>query len=67
MDVVIEKKIVQLDSDLNSDTTYWFGLINNTESFISRVNVLDIIDKNIFELNKNSGIILDPLDKIYYL
>ena len=67
MDVVIEKKIVQLDSDLNSDTTYWFGLINNKESFISRVNVLDIIDKNIFELNKNSGIILDPLDKIYYI
>ena len=67
LDVVIEKKIVQLDSDLNSDTTYWFGLINNTESFISRVNVLDIIDKNIFELNKNSGIILDPLDKIYYI
>lgn len=67
LDVVIEKKIIQLESDLNSDLIYWFGYVNNTESFISKVNVLDIIDKNIFELNKNSGIILDPLDKIYYL
>lgn len=66
LDVVIEKKVVQLESDLNSGTTYWYGYVNNTESFISKVKIIDIIDKNIFELNKNSGIILDPLDKIYY-
>ena len=65
-DIVIEKKIVQLESDLDSVNTYWFGYVNNAESFISKVKILDIINKNIFELNKNSGIILDPLDKIYY-
>ena len=50
-----------------SESVFSFGLVNGSESFISKVKILDIIGKNIFELENNPGIILDPLDKINYI
>jgi len=54
------------DDNIESQNSFSFGLVNGSESFISKIKILDIIEKNIFELESNPGIILDPLDKINY-
>jgi hypothetical protein len=68
-DIIDIKQIVKTpDGDMNeSDSNFSFGLVNGSESFISSVQILDIIGKNIFELENDPGIILDPLDKINYI
>ncbi len=69
-DVIVIKQQVNKTDNLNEGTTnidFAFGLVNGSEAFVSKVKILDIIEKNIFELETNPGIILDPLDKINYI
>lgn len=64
---------IELNEKINTETIshdlieIFHGKINNTETFISKIKISDVINKNIFELENNPGIILDPLDKIYYI
>ncbi len=67
MDIIDFKQQIQLDDTNNiSNSEYWIGLVNNSESFITKINILDTIEKNIFDLKNNPGIVLDPLDKIFF-
>lgn len=60
--------IKELKSESSSDTeVYYLGTILNKEFYICKTIISNIIGKNIFELNDNPGIVLDPIDKIKYL
>jgi hypothetical protein len=63
-DIIDIKQQVKAPDCEESESGFSFGLVNGSESFISSVQILDIIGKNIFELENDPGIILDPLDKI---
>lgn len=49
------------DSDLNS----YFNLvkIDNKEYFVKKVSIYECLEKNLFELYKNPGIIIDPIER----
>ncbi len=60
--------IKEIKSESSSDSeVYYYGTILNKEFYICKTNVPNIIKKNIFELNDNPGIVLDPIEKIKYL
>lgn len=61
-DLIIKKKIVE--TNFNSNIKFYYGNINHVESFISKIRISEIINKNIFELENDPGIIIDPIDKI---
>ncbi len=61
-DLIIKKKVI--DSDFESKSKFFWGHVNHIESFICKTNIFQIIDKNVFELEKNPGIIINPVDKI---
>ncbi len=69
-DIIEIKQQVNKTDNINENSTnidFAFGLVNGSEAFVSKIKILDIIEKNIFELETNPGIILDPLDKINYI
>lgn len=62
-----ESKIIKLIKKINSpfdNTEFDVVEISNTEYFLTTINLLDIIDKNIFNLHIEPGIIIDPIDRI---
>ncbi len=66
-DIIDVKQQVKFDNQYDNQVDFSYGLVNGSESFISKIKIIDIIDKNIFELENNPGIILDPLDKINFI
>jgi len=63
-DKIIMKKNV--NPNFENCLQFNYGLVNDIEAFICKVKISDIITKNIFELEINPGIVLDPLDKINF-
>ena len=62
-----ENKIIKFIKKINSpfdNTEFDVVKISDTEYFLTTINLLDIIDKNIFNLHINPGIIIDPIDRI---
>jgi len=57
------KKIISPISDDEFDLVQ----INNKESFYLKLKILDIIDKNLFELHLNHGIVIDPSERLNIL
>ncbi len=51
----------------NDTESYYFGKILNKEFYICKTIISNIIGKNIFELNDNPGIVIEPIDKIKYI
>lgn len=39
--------------------------INNKEYFVKQINISECIDKNLYNLNENPGIIIHPIDRLY--
>ena len=64
-DLVIKTKVV--DTTVTTGIKFYFGKVNHVESFISKIKISEIIRKNIFELDDNPGIIVDPIDKINFI
>ena len=62
-----ELKIIKFIKKINSpfdNTEFDVVEISDTEYFLATVSLLDIIDKNIFNLHMEPGIIIDPIDRI---
>jgi hypothetical protein len=38
--------------------------INDKECFLSKINLLDVVDKNLLNLHNDPGIIIEPIDRI---
>jgi hypothetical protein len=62
----IEKEI-EMDDNNNINENYYLGTINDEKYYISNTYFFNLRDKNIFELSFESGIVIDPIDKINYL
>ena len=39
--------------------------IDDKTYFVKKIKIFDCIDKNLFDLDNNPGIIIDPLDRLY--
>jgi hypothetical protein len=62
-----EMKITQNKQKIKSpygDLEFSVVEINNKECFLAKINLLDIINKNLLDLNENPGIIIQPSDRI---
>ena len=40
-------------------------IINDKEYFVKKINISECVDKNIFNLDKNPGIIIDPIERLF--
>lgn len=60
-------KEIKSESSIDETEVYYYGKILNKEFYICKTIISNLIKKNIFELNDNPGIVLDPIDKIKYL
>lgn len=62
-----EMKILEYIQNINSpydDSNFQIVKINNKECFMTKINVSDIIGKNLLNLNNEPGIIIDPTDRL---
>jgi hypothetical protein len=59
----ISVKINQIENNDVFDNFY-YGMVNNRESFICEIKINNILKNNIFELDTNPGIVLDTIDLI---
>lgn len=49
------------------DETYYTILeINGAKCFVQKTILRDIVQKNLFDLDKNPGIIIEPIDRLYF-
>lgn len=48
------------------DDNSYFNLvkINNSDYFVKKISINDCIDKNLFDLDNNPGIIIEPIDRL---
>jgi len=67
----IDKKIkfstnnkTYINESENNSLEFDIGIINNTESYITNINLVDIINNNIFETSNILCIIIDPIDRL---
>jgi hypothetical protein len=61
--IIIKKKLI-IDFDTNIQC--YHGLVNDIKAFICKTQISELINNNIFELEINPGIVIDPLDKINF-
>ncbi len=55
-DLSIKIKLIENDDMINN---FYYGTVNNDESFISEIKIKDILKTNVFELEKNPGIVIN--------
>lgn len=63
--VKISEHIKKIKSPYDKHSYYNLVKINNSEYFVKKININDCIDKNLFDLDNNPGIIIDPIDRFY--
>ncbi len=59
----ISKFIGKIKSPIETLTYFNLVKINDEECFVKKIFLHECIDKNLFDLDKNPGIIIDPLDR----
>jgi len=61
----ISEWIGKIKSPYDSNPNSYFNLvkINGEEYFVKKVSIHECLEKNLFELDKNPGIIIDPIER----
>jgi len=62
--VKISEHIGKIKSPYDDDTYFNLMVINDEICFVQKISILDCIEKNLFDLNNNPGIIIDPIDRL---
>jgi hypothetical protein len=60
----ISKHIDKIKSPFD-DSYFNLVKINDKEYFVKKINISECVDKNLFNLDKNHGIIIDPIERIF--
>ena len=60
---VIDEWIGKIKSPYDSDSYFNLVKINGKEYFVKKISIQECLKKNLFELDKNPGIIIDPIDR----
>jgi len=63
--IKISEYISQIKSPFDDNSYFSLVKINDKQYFVKKINVNDCIDKNLFDLDNNPGIIIDPIDRLY--
>ncbi len=63
-DNLIIVKEIEPNDDNSIYSKYFLGKNGDDDIFICETTLIDIIDKNIFELEDKPGVVIDPVDKI---
>lgn len=63
-DNIVIIKEIEPEDDNSIYSKYFIGKNGDDDIFICEAALIDIIDKNIFELEESPGIVIDPIDKI---
>jgi len=61
---VIEEWIGKIKSPYDSDSYFNLVKINGKEYFVKKISIQECLKKNLFELDKNPGIIIEPIDRL---
>ncbi len=62
-------KIKNISNELEENVKqheFYLGIVNNKECFVAEVLIKNIIENNIFTLEKNPGIVIDTIDLVNY-
>jgi hypothetical protein len=59
------KSPYKTDSDSNADSYFNLMKIGDDECFVKKISIIDCVDKNLFDLDNNPGIIIEPIDRLY--
>ena len=54
-----------LESETETNSYFNIVKIGDLQYFLKKINILDCIEKNLFDLDNNPGIIIDPIDRFY--
>ena len=63
--IKISEYISKIKSPFDDNSYFSLVKINDKQYFVKKINVIDCIDKNLFDLDNNPGIIIDPIDRLY--
>lgn len=61
----INEWIGKIKSPYDSNSYFNLVKINDKECFVKKISIQECLEKNLFELDKNPGIIIDPIDRFY--
>ena len=59
----IDEWIGKIKSPYDSDSYFNLVKINGKEYFVKKISIQECLNKNLFELDKNPGIVIDPIDR----
>jgi hypothetical protein len=62
--IKISEHIGRIKSPYDDNSYFNLVKINNSEYFVKKISINDCIEKNLFELNNNPGIIIEPIDRL---
>ncbi len=62
--VKITEHIGKIQSPYDSNSYFNYFKINNGEYFVKKISINECIEKNLFDLGNNPGIIIDPIDRL---
>lgn len=61
---MISEHIGKIKSPFESNSYFNLVKINDQECFVKKIYINECIEKNLFDLDKNPGIIIDPIDRL---
>jgi hypothetical protein len=62
--VKISEHIGKIKSPFDDDSYFNLVKINNNTHFLKKISISECIEKNLFDLNNNPGIIIEPIDRL---
>lgn len=63
--IKISEHIGKIKSPYDDNTYFNLMIINGEIYFVKKISINDCIEKNLFDLDNNPGIIIDPLTKLF--
>ena len=63
--VKISEHIGRIKSPYDDNSYFNLVKIDNSEYFVKKISIYDCVEKNLFDLNINPGIIIEPIDRLY--
>lgn len=62
--IKISEHIGKIKSPYDENSYFNLVKINNDTYFVKKISIIDCIEKNLFDLDNNPGIIIEPIDRL---